>query len=152
MSVCAKFQLSSWSRYNWKVWLNLLFRVAGWVAGWKSGIKANISLSLSWSWVYHLNLNLSWIEFAWIMLRLSKIWKIPGGWVGSWIKWKYRPSQPQFELSWIEMRLSLAIKYILLILEEKSNIYWFNMSKLLIFWWIFWGNYWKFEKLFVSLE
>ena len=55
-SVSSNFQLSSWSRNHWKVWLNLLFRVVGRMAG-ESGIKANLSLSLSWSWV-----QLSWVE------------------------------------------------------------------------------------------
>ena len=44
-------------------------------------------------------------------LKLTQIENLNySGWVGGWIKWKYRPSQPQFELNWVELRLSLTKK------------------------------------------
>ena len=53
MSVCPKFQLSSWSRSDCKVWLNLLFRVAGWLE------KGELMLTSALVWV---EVELSWVE------------------------------------------------------------------------------------------
>ena len=102
MSVCAKFQLSSWSISDWK----LLFQVVGWVAG-ESGIKANLNLSLSWV-VAELGNDVV-LQLCWSCTQLLLETTFLGGWVAWWVRWVAGWLEFELSWSWVELRLSLAI-------------------------------------------
>ena len=122
------FLIKVFKVFNWSFWSSLLLLslLGGWFGGWVAGIagnKANLSLSLSWvelrlSLAIYMGIVLSsllWIESHFTTILDGWVGGRVAGWVGGWVAgWiclriKLTSAWVEVELSWVELRLSLAI-------------------------------------------